>query len=128
MSVIDTVPVLAIGHVGSDAIDEAPRPADGDARGRAHFFEVVAHLDRDAVPQIMRLESYAVTVVGPPRAPDGTRNVTEFPVAVSTSHLAALARERGVPAVLGVPEATRRIPDGAQVAVDGIPGIVRWTQ
>jgi pyruvate,water dikinase len=44
----------------------------------------------------------------------------------STSHLASLARERGVPMVLGVNEATRRIPDGAQVAVDGVAGIVRW--
>jgi pyruvate,water dikinase len=44
----------------------------------------------------------------------------------STSHLASLARERGVPMVLGVPGATRTIPDGAQVAVDGVAGIVRW--
>jgi pyruvate,water dikinase len=44
----------------------------------------------------------------------------------STSHLASLARERGVPMVLGVLDATRRIPDGAQVAVDGVAGIVRW--
>lgn len=46
----------------------------------------------------------------------------------STSHLAALARERGIPAVLGVLDATRRIPEGATVAVDGITGIVRWTR
>jgi phosphoenolpyruvate synthase/pyruvate phosphate dikinase len=44
----------------------------------------------------------------------------------STSHLASLARERGIPMVLGVNEATQRIPDGAQVAVDGVAGIVRW--
>jgi len=44
----------------------------------------------------------------------------------STSHLASLARERGIPAVLGVLEATERIPDGVQVAVDGVAGIVRW--
>jgi pyruvate,water dikinase len=44
----------------------------------------------------------------------------------STSHLAALARERGIPAVLGVPGATRLIPHGAEVAVDGITGVVRW--
>lgn len=44
----------------------------------------------------------------------------------STSHLASLARERGVPMVLGVLDATRRIPDGATVAVDGVAGIVRW--
>ncbi len=44
----------------------------------------------------------------------------------STSHLAALARERGIPMVLGVLDATRRIPDGSQVAVDGVSGVVRW--
>ena len=44
----------------------------------------------------------------------------------STSHLASLARERGIPMVLGVLDATRRIPDGVQVAVDGVAGIVRW--
>jgi pyruvate,water dikinase len=44
----------------------------------------------------------------------------------STSHLASLARERGIPMVLGVLDATNRIPDGSQVAVDGVAGIVRW--
>ncbi len=44
----------------------------------------------------------------------------------STSHLASLARERGIPMVLGVRDATQRIPDGAQVAVDGVAGVVRW--
>ena len=46
----------------------------------------------------------------------------------STSHLAALARERGIPAVLGVGDATRRIPPGSVVAVDGVAGIVRWVR
>lgn len=44
----------------------------------------------------------------------------------STSHLASLARERGIPMVLGVHDATHRIPDGVQVAVDGVAGVVRW--
>ena len=44
----------------------------------------------------------------------------------STSHLASLARERGIPMVLGVHDATRRIPDGARMAVDGVAGVVRW--
>ena len=44
----------------------------------------------------------------------------------STSHLASLARERCVPTVLGVPGATLQIPEGTQVAVDGVSGIVRW--
>lgn len=44
----------------------------------------------------------------------------------STSHLASLARERGIPMVLGVTDATSSIPDGSLVAVDGVSGIVRW--
>ena len=36
------------------------------------------------------------------------------------------ARERGIPMVLGVRDATRKIPDGAEAAVDGVAGIVRW--
>ena len=44
----------------------------------------------------------------------------------STSHLAALARERGIPAVLGARDAMRRIPEGATVSVDGVTGVVRW--
>jgi pyruvate, water dikinase len=44
----------------------------------------------------------------------------------STSHLASLARERGIPMVLGVHNATHYIPDGKHTAVDGVAGIVRW--
>ena len=44
----------------------------------------------------------------------------------STSHFASLARERGIPMVLGVLDATERIPDGSMVAVDGVAGVVRW--
>ncbi|HKA45868.1 MAG TPA: PEP/pyruvate-binding domain-containing protein [Burkholderiales bacterium] len=44
----------------------------------------------------------------------------------STSHLASLARERGIPVVLGAFDATHRIPEGSLVAVDGVAGIVRW--
>ena len=44
----------------------------------------------------------------------------------STSHLASLARERDIPMVLGVLDATRQIPDGVPVAVDGVAGVVRW--
>jgi pyruvate,water dikinase len=42
----------------------------------------------------------------------------------STSHLAALARERGIPAVLGVRNATREIVENSTVAVDGDEGLV----
>jgi pyruvate,water dikinase len=46
----------------------------------------------------------------------------------STSHLASLARERGIPMVLGVLEATQKIPDGANIGIDGVMGMVRWQQ
>ncbi len=41
-----------------------------------------------------------------------------------TSHTAILARSRGVPAVVGLKDATRRIPAGALVVVDGERGRV----
>ena len=40
-------------------------------------------------------------------------------------HAAATAREYGVPAVINTRDATRRIPDGAWVTVDGGAGIVK---
>ena len=41
------------------------------------------------------------------------------------SHGAIIAREFGIPCVVGVRDATRRIPDGATVTVDGDVGRVR---
>lgn len=46
----------------------------------------------------------------------------------STSHLASLARERRIPMVLGVLEATSKIPDGVDIGIDGVMGMVRWQQ
>lgn len=40
------------------------------------------------------------------------------------SHAAVICREYGIPAVLGVPEATLRIPDGARVVIHGGEGFV----
>jgi pyruvate,water dikinase len=42
------------------------------------------------------------------------------------SHAAVICREFGVPAVLGVPDATQRIREGATVAVDGDTGHVHF--
>jgi pyruvate,water dikinase len=41
------------------------------------------------------------------------------------SHAAVVAREIGVPAVVGLGDATTRIPDGAIVELDGSTGFVR---
>lgn len=85
---------------------------------------VLEERDLDRVPY----GSIVVTQVGGPALsavlPRAAGVVAEL--GGSTSHLAALARERGIPAVLGARGATRRIPEGATVAVDGITGIVRW--
>jgi pyruvate,water dikinase len=42
------------------------------------------------------------------------------------SHAAILAREYGIPAVVGTEHGTRRIPEGAIVRVDGTTGAVTW--
>jgi phosphohistidine swiveling domain-containing protein len=41
------------------------------------------------------------------------------------SHGATVAREYGLPAVVGVPDATKRIQNGQQITVDGFTGLVR---
>ncbi len=44
-----------------------------------------------------------------------------------TGHTALVAREHGIPAVVGVVGATTAIPDGAEVEVDPTSGQVRIT-
>jgi rifampicin phosphotransferase len=43
------------------------------------------------------------------------------------SHLAVLAREYGLPAVVGAPDAVHRFPPGSRLTVDGTSGDVRLT-
>jgi pyruvate,water dikinase len=43
---------------------------------------------------------------------------------VVTQHAATIAREYGVPAVVAVADATRRIRDGSWIQVDGVKGVV----
>lgn len=42
------------------------------------------------------------------------------------SHSAIVAREFGIPAVVGTGRATAMVPDGTLIEVDGAAGIVRW--
>jgi len=43
------------------------------------------------------------------------------------SHAAVICREYGIPAVLGLPNATTRIPEGSPVTVNGSAGTVSLT-
>jgi pyruvate,water dikinase len=42
------------------------------------------------------------------------------------SHTAIIGRELGIPTIVGVRDATRLIPDGANLFMDGSTGDVRW--
>src|SRR6267142_664809 len=96
----------------------------GWASGRARVVNCECELERVAPGDVL-----VTTVAGPALGP-ALAHVAGVVAELggSTSHLASLARERGVPMVLGVLDATRRIPDGATVAVDGVAGVVRWMQ
>ena len=94
----------------------------GWGTGRATVINCECELERVAPGDVL------ITTVAGPALVDILPRVAGVVAELggSTSHLASLARERGVPMVLGVFDATQRIPDGAQVAVDGVAGIVRW--
>ena len=80
------------------------------------------------VKEAMRIEQDAVLVC--PFSEPGWIPVMDRVAGVVTetggllSHAAVICREYGIPAVLGVPEATRRIPDGRTVVVHGSDGYV----
>jgi rifampicin phosphotransferase len=42
------------------------------------------------------------------------------------SHTAIIGRELGIPTVVGVVNATGRIPDGAAISLDGSTGRITW--
>ncbi len=96
----------------------------GWGEGRARVVNCECELERVAPGDIL------VTTVAGPALSEVLAHVAGVVAELggSTSHLASLARERGVPMVLGVLDATQRIPDGARVAVDGVAGIVRVMQ
>jgi pyruvate,water dikinase len=94
----------------------------GWGTGRACVVNCECELERLAPGDVL------VTAAAGPALSDVLHNVAGVVAELggSTSHLASLARERGIPMVLGVRDAVERIPDGAMVAVDGVAGVVRW--
>ncbi len=97
-----------------------------DVMGRIHLNLIGA---ADA-PSLSRLPRPQVLVAGEITPSEAADLDWERVLAVvtdggsGTSHTAILARSRGVPAVVGLREATKRIPAGALVVVDGTRGVV----
>ncbi|MDX3688989.1 PEP/pyruvate-binding domain-containing protein [Streptomyces europaeiscabiei] len=80
---------------------------DGDGTGPPDALLVVRTLDPALAPLLPRLTGLVAQTGSP------------------LSHLAVLAREFGVPAVVGVDDAVRRFPPGTRLMVDGTSGDVR---
>jgi phosphohistidine swiveling domain-containing protein len=111
----------------------APRPAEGALRGIGASRGRVAGVARVArtIEEAMSVERGAILIC--PFTDPGWTPVLDRVAGVVTetggllSHAAVICREYGIPAVLGVPEATRRIPDGVRVVVDGGGGFVEFS-
>jgi pyruvate,water dikinase len=93
----------------------------GVVRGVARFIATLAEVDRFSPGEI--LLTYATAPPWTPLFAVAAGIVTD--VGGTLSHCAVVAREYGIPAVVGTKVATRRIPDGALITVDGTQGLVR---
>lgn len=108
----------------------APATRTGALRGTAASRGTVTGTARVArtIEQAMHVERGAILIC--PFTDPGWTPVLDRVAAVVTetggllSHAAVICREYGIPAVLGVPDATTRIRDGAVVTVHGGEGLV----
>ncbi|MBO3459206.1 PEP-utilizing enzyme [Aetokthonos hydrillicola Thurmond2011] len=88
-----------------------------------------AHVIVDSRPQQQEQIPFGVILVGREIAPDWLPLLQQAGGIVTehgglTSHAAILARELGIPAVVGVPDATIIFQSGEQLIVDGDHGVV----
>jgi len=114
---------------GTDAETEIAAPTDGAIRGTPASPGIargIAHVIRSPVGA--RLEPGEV-LVAPSTDPGWTplfltAGALVMEMGGMMSHGAVVAREYGIPAVVGVPDATDRIATGEHVTVDGSAGTV----
>jgi phosphohistidine swiveling domain-containing protein len=113
-------PALAATRLQGIAASAGSSPAEGIA--------IVTNDPLDAGQRLLALEGPVVLIT---RLTDPAWSslfrrlsavVTELGGVIS--HAAIVARENGLPAVVGVPEVTRRVRDGQRLRVDGATGIV----
>ena len=114
---------------------EAPPPAEllppACARAMLGVLFYATHLEADAArrPQATteRLCGQGVSggrYEGRARIVRGAADFEQIESGDALCHTAIVAREFGLPAVVGTGEATSRIPDGARIVVDGDRGVV----
>jgi pyruvate,water dikinase len=114
---------------GTDAETEIAAPADGAMRGTPASPGIARGIARVIrSPVGARLEPGEV-LVAPSTDPGWTplfltAGALVMEMGGMMSHGAVVAREYGIPAVVGVPDATGRIATGDQVTVDGSAGTV----
>ena len=108
----------------------APTPSGGALRGIAASRGTARGVARVArnIEESMRVETGAILIC--PYTDPGWTPVLDRVAGVVTetggllSHAAVICREYGIPAVLGVPQATVRVGDGARVVINGGEGFV----
>jgi pyruvate,water dikinase len=129
-------PPATIGRPPQPADDAAAPPATapeprvirglaasrGLATGRARVVTSLAGADRLEPGDVL-----VCVMTAPPWTPlFGIAAAVVTDTGAPLSHAAIVAREYGIPCVVGARGATAAIPDGALVTVDGGAGIVRW--
>jgi pyruvate,water dikinase len=102
------------GRLGGRGVSE------GRAFGTA-IHEVDANVPDDAILVVGSLDPRLAPMIG------HVRGIVAETGSV-LSHLAILAREQHIPAVVGVPDALDRVPPGSRLALDGRTGEVRPTE
>jgi phosphohistidine swiveling domain-containing protein len=117
-------------------VDERPQPCNNSLQGigvsagsgPVEGVAVVTNNAQEAAERILKLTGpiVLVTHVTDPVWSSLFRRLTAVVTETggAISHAAIVARESGIPAAVGVPEATQRIHDGQRVRVDGAAGTV----
>lgn len=119
-------PLPAVFRLGSDdrVVPVASNDGDGQGAGGGRGMGVVAAIDDDQPGTVLVVRTLEPGLAARLAGRAGLVAETGSVLA----HLAIVARELGVPTVVGVPDALDRFPVGTKVVVDGHAGTVEVVQ
>lgn len=114
---------------GTDPEAIAAPPADGDLVGTAASTGHITGIARVVLDPVGAHLEPGEILVAPSTDPGWTplfltAGGLVMEMGGANSHGAVVAREYGIPAVVGVPNATRRIATGDEITIDGAAGTV----